>query len=149
MEVSNNPTVEDLDNLVAQYRAIDDCIEEQEAQTKVMREQKDKIAAQLMGILKHLGRSSYKCEAGTFTRVEKYRVTIPKTEEEKQAFFKWLEENGKFMQYATVNSNSLNSLYTEEWEAVKESGDPEAALNFRIPGVSEPKLTEHVSFRRN
>lgn len=146
--MSEQVTVEQLDALIAEFKRLDDWIEEEEFKVKQVRADKEALGAKIMGILKTLDRKSYKCDAGTFSRVESMRVNIPTEPEDKQALFQWLQEKGIYDQYATVNSNSLNSLYMQEFEAVKAGGDPEAILDFRIPGVGEPKLHERISFRR-
>ena len=147
-QVNTGVQVSELDNLVEEYRALDDCIDEADQELKKMRAEKEKLGGKLMGILKTLGRKSYACEAGTFTRVETMQVKTPKTEEEKAALFEWLTKQDKFLQYASVHHQSLNSLWNEEYEAIKESGDPEAIMDFKIPGVKPPTLFKRVSFKR-
>lgn len=147
--MSEEITVEQLDGLVQEYRAIQECIEEKELELKPMREEKEKIAAKLMGILKTLKKKNYKCEAGTFSIVEKTRVSLPQTDEDKEALFNWLKERGLYHAYATVNSNSINALYNAEFEQVKKTNDPELIMDFKIPGLGEPKVHEIVSFRRS
>lgn len=56
------------------------------------------------------------------------RAKVPKTPEEKEAFFGWLKEKGFYDTYITVNSNSINSLVKTEYEL---ANDPE----FSIPGL--------------
>lgn len=151
MEQSNQQpvTVDQLDGFVEQYRSLKECIEEQERQTGAAREELDKLGYKIMAILKTLNRKNYKSEAGTFTIVEKTRVSIPQTNEDKEALFRWLRDRGLYEAYATVNSNAINSLFNEEYEQVKRSGDPEQIMNFSIPGLSQPKVHEIISFRRS
>ena len=75
-------------------------------------------------------------------------MNLPATPEDKENFFSYLKEKGLFESLITVNSNTLNSFYMREWETVKEHGDPEEAMNFKIPGIQEPKLHEVISFRK-
>lgn len=107
----------------------------------------EELERKAIGMLKALGKSSFKGELGTITRVEKWRVNLPATDQDRENFFAYLRERGLFEKMITVNSNSLNSFYMQEWEQVKES-DPMEALNFRIPGISEPKAHETLSFRK-
>jgi len=79
---------------------------------------------------------------GTVSLITKMSVTTPKDIHEKKEFFKFLEdkygEEGLYT-YATVNYNSLNSLYNQ---LLEESNEP--AL-FSVPGVGAP--TAKVSLR--
>lgn len=97
--------------------------------------------------LKELGKDNYKSEYGTITRVNQWRFNLPKTPEDKAAYFQFLKEKGVFEGMATVNANTHNSFCKEEWNAAKER-DPMEALNFRIPGVEEAKVYETLSFRK-
>lgn len=64
-------------------------------------------------------------------------VTVPQTEEAKKAFFDWLNEQGVFYDYATVNYNSLQTLWRTEYEKGRE-----------VPGVSEPKVRKQLTLYR-
>jgi hypothetical protein len=44
----------------------------------------------------------------------------------------------------SVNSQTLNSFAKKELEAAKETGD----IDFKIPGLGEPTLTEMIALRR-
>ena len=138
-------TVEEMDELmneIAKRRSEKDALS---AQLTELNKTLMELEAKSVHYLKELGRKSYTSEHGTLTRVEKWRVSIPTTKEEKQAFFNWCRDKDYFWEYATVNSNSLNSLHNQEWEKAKEAGE---GMDFQIPGIAPPKLSEIVSFRR-
>lgn len=68
-------------------------------------------------------------------------VKIPQTVEDKAKLFRWLHDNNLFMQYATVNSTSLNTLYASLSEAAFAKAIYEGAIDnfkFEIPGIGEP-----------
>ena len=106
----------------------------------------EELEQKVVSSLKEIGKDSYKSEFGTITRVEKWRVNLPQGED-KLKFFDFLKERGMYDSMATINSNTLNSFFMEEWENAKKS-DPETALNFSLPGISEPKVYETLSFRK-
>jgi hypothetical protein len=140
-------TVEEVENLcksIAEKRLI---IDEEKSKLTEKNKELDELEAKAVRYLEDLGKKSYKSEHGTVSITEKWRVNLPQTDEDKMAFFEYLRQKGLFEKYATVNSNSLNSYFIAEWEAIKQS-DPEAALNFRLPGICEPKLHKDISFRK-
>lgn len=108
----------------------------------------DSLEQESVRVLNALGKKSFAAEAGLLTKVVKWQVKQPETEEDKQKFFAYLKEKGIYEQTISVNSQKLLSLYLQEWEAVKESGDPIDALNFRIPGIKEATSYETLSFRK-
>lgn len=78
---------------------------------------------------------------------EKMSVKTPKTPEEKTAFFNWLKETkGEevLLHYQTVNSQSLNSFYKQEWESM----DDDKKLTFNIPGLEAPTSVKKLSVRK-
>lgn len=100
----------------------------------------------VLELLAKIGKNSFKVDGiGTVSKKTSMSVTTPKTNEDKAALFKWLKENlgaDGFLAYASVNSQSLNSLYNTMFE---ESSDK---MNFKIDGVGEPTERVTLSFRR-
>ena len=139
--------VQELEDLAEQMKLLREEIDEDKKALSEKTQLLDEIEAKFVAHLKELGKTSYKSEHGTVTRVEKWRVNLPATPEDKQKFLEYIKSKG-LESMLTVNSNSLNSYYMTEWEQAKNSGDPEDALNFSIPGISEPKVHEIISFRR-
>lgn len=141
-------TVEELEKIIQDYAVLRAEIEEEKKLMGEKTKALDELEGKIMATLKEIGKTSYKSEHGTISRVEKWRVNLPASPEEKEAFSNFLREKGIFEKMYTFNSNTLNSYYMEEWEQAKNSGDPEDALNFRVPGINEPKVHETISFRR-
>lgn len=104
-----------------------------------------KIQAQVMACMDEHGKDQHRVAGhGLLYLVNKFRVTTPKTVEEKKALFEFLGEQGTFYEYASVNSNTLNSLYDAEFEKAKTRGD----VDFKLPGVGDPVLVRTMSFRK-
>lgn len=135
-------TVADLDALVKEIVSLRTKSLKLNAELTTLNKDLEAKKIKMAGYLRELGRKSYKTDAGNFSLVEKWRVTLPKTAEDKLRLFDWLKERGLYETYATVNSNSLNSLYLEEWDIAKKEG---RGMEFEIPGVSAPTRFETTS----
>jgi hypothetical protein len=80
-----------------------------------------------------------------FFKEEKSSVVTPKTIEEKQALFDYLQEKGLFLEMASVNSQTLNALYKYLAAQAAEEG----ILEFKLPGVPEPTTYTNLKLRRS
>jgi len=140
-------TVQDLETLAEQMAAMREDIEIDKKALSEKNALLEEIENKFLTHLKELGKTSYKSNFGTVSKVEKWRVNLPDSPEAKEQLFAYLMEKG-LKSMLTVNSNTLNSYYMQEWEQVKASGDAEAAMNFTVPGIKEPKLHETISFRK-
>lgn len=144
----SDTTIKDLEEKCQKLANLREEIETDKRALSVKNEMLENLEGNLMAELKEIGKSSYKSEYGTVMRTEKWRVNLPKTPEEKVAFFNYLKEKGHFDDLITVNSQTLNSYFTQEWEAVKKGDNPEEAIGFTLPGLEQPKLFETLAFRR-
>lgn len=141
---SNQVTVKELDEICEKIAAKEREIEAHEA---VLTEHNKELAAlegRAVQYLKELGRESYDAPAGKIKIEEKWRVNLPATDQEKTLLFDHLRERGIFDKYATVNANSLNSLYKADWDAAKARGE---GMEFSMPGIGAPKLFEKPNFK--
>jgi len=129
-------TVEQLDALIALLFQKKEEAKELEKLVTAKNVEISKVRADITVALKELGREDYKAAAGSVKLKTIWRVSLPQSDEDKQKLFDWLKERGIFNKYATVNSNSLNSLYMAEWEDAKMRGE---GMEFEIPGVPQPK----------
>lgn len=142
-EESKTPvSVADLDALVKEIVTVRKKSREMTATLAAVNVELEGKKSKLASYLRELGRKSYKTEFGNFTLVEKWRVKLPQTAEDKQKLFAWLTEQGLYDAYATVNSNALNSLYLEEWEIAKKEG---RGMEFEIPGIAPATRFETTS----
>jgi hypothetical protein len=139
-------TVKEIKDAIFELRAVDLQIDALNEQLKKLNEEKSGLKAKLTLMLKECGEKNFTCELGTVTKVTDYSVNMPQGEA-KQDFFNFLRERGVFESMATVNHQTLNAYYKEQWELAKQ-GDPMAALNFSLPGIGEPKSFETIRFRK-
>ncbi len=138
-------TVAEFDGLVKTMFEKREEIEALEELSKDLNKQLQELQGKAVVALKERGESSYKTQYGTVSIMERWRVNLPQTDEDKKAMFGWFETQGTFWQYATINSNSLNSIYMKEWEAAKERGE---GMTFKFPGLGDAKLHETLSMRK-
>jgi hypothetical protein len=144
-EPKHVPTVKELDELVEQIFAQREKIEEMDAAVTVENKILAALEKKAADWLDELGRDKFQSPKGTVYVQEKWRFNLPQTDEDKKLFFDWLRAKGIFDKYATVNSNSYNSLLLAEWEAAKEAGE---GMHFSVPGVPEPKFNRLLGVRK-
>lgn len=123
-------SVKEFEELIAEAyrdkRDIKALEDEAERIKELLKEKQVKIEA----IMDQLGKEIYKSDSGTVTLKTSLSVATPKEQEAKQAFFAWLETQGLFYEYASVDSRKLNTLFNSLAQ-----GDP----SFTVPGIEKPK----------
>lgn len=97
-----------------------------------------------VAFLQELDRDNYSAPAGKIEMKDQWRVNLPKTDQDKMLFFDFLKEQGIFEKMATVNSNSLNSLYRSYWEDAKAKGE---GMTFGLPGIGAPIIDRIPKFK--
>lgn len=140
-------TIQEVESLVKQLADQRELVENLKRPYSEANAKLEEMEMQMIGVLKEMGKSSYKSEYGTVSSRLEYRYNLPQTPEARAEYFKFLRDKGVFEQLITVNSNTHNSFCKAEMESAIER-DPESALTFRIPGVDEPKQREILSFRK-
>lgn len=112
---------------------------------KPMKARLDELEARILAQLEAEEMSSYKSKHGTVVRSRKYSVRVPQSAEDKEALFSWLRTKGDAFYYknVSVNSQSLNSIYSTEMEIAKDEGN----FDFAIPGVGLPEVRVTLSMR--
>lgn len=140
-------SVEQMDQAVKNLRDIKDAYNMENAKVKELYAQVKEAEDRVVSLLKRAGKSKYIVEGvGQVITTETLSVQTPKTPEQKQAFFDWLRrelgEDG-YLTYATVNSNSLNSLYKQK---VEEYGARGEVLD--IEGLEPPTSYTKLSLRK-
>lgn len=96
--------------------------------------------------LKVLGREDYVSPVGKIEVGGKWAFRMPKSTEEKLAFFAWMKRKGIFEAYATVNARSLQSLAMAEWESARKK-DPDQWVLFELPGLPSPVFDEFTKIK--
>ena len=139
-------TVEQLDGMVANYKAKRDIYEAAKKVSTGHYHELETAETSLQAALKAMGKKSYKVDGiGTFTRVMKEVITTPKTLEAKRSLFGWIGEKygpDVLDDMVSINHAKLNSFYRQEAEKEKENPA------FAIPGLDAPTAVENVSFRK-
>jgi hypothetical protein len=106
------------------------------------KQQEDRV----LKLLEIAGKKSYKVDGlCNVSRIEKLSVTTPKTIEDKRAFFSWIREkygDDGVWSYASINSNTLNSLYNQQVEEAAERGE-----TLDIAGIDLPTTRVSLSLR--
>ena len=138
-------TVEELDLLVSDIFTKKKEIEASELVTSGLNKELAVLKGRAVNYLTELGREDFKSPYGNVSISQKWRINMPATDEDKAALFDWMRERQIFDRYATVNSNSLNSLYMAEWEDAKKRGE---GMTFSMPGIGEPKLFTDLGMRK-
>jgi hypothetical protein len=139
-------TVKELDDLVEAIFQQKNKIKEMDALTSIENVKLSSMEAKAVAYLEELGREKYPTKYGTIYVQEQWRFPLPKTDEDKAAFFGYLKEQGLFDKYATVNSASYNSYLNAEWEIAKEEG---RGMEFKLPGVPEPTFFRKLGTRKS
>lgn len=114
--------------------------------------QKKKKEAELMELnriileeFNRLDKTSYKTNACQVIRVQKQSVKMPKDPDGRGQFFKYLKKLGCFEDLVSINHNTLNAFYKQEFEEAKRQGN----FEFEIPGLEAPTLQEYITYRKN
>lgn len=141
-------SVEELDKLMDEL--FDKRVEVDEAKRKKADLENELTALKQIVIahLKELDREKYAAARGSISVTKKANVRMPQDPEDKQKLWAWMKERDIFDQYATVNYQSLNSLYKAELLAAEEKGI-DAVMGFSLPGVEAPTVHEDLTMRKS
>ncbi len=142
-ELKPQVTVAELNALVEEYVLAEKDADEKDAISTEANKKVQFLKGKMAAYLDELKQKNYKSPYGSFSYVEKWSVATPKENADKLAFFEWCKERGIYEKYVTVNSQSLNSLYSEEVEAAKAKGE-----FLVIPGIGAPSLQKTIRFTR-
>jgi len=140
-------TVEELDNLCLKIKDKRAEIDAKKDELSELNGHLEELSITAVAALKELDRKNFQSKHGTITRKEQWYVNMPKDLNAKRELFEYLKERGVFEDFATVNHNTLNSFFTEEWEAAEAKG-PDAIVEFSIPGLEAPKCRESLGFTK-
>ena len=146
LEFTQEVSTKELDACVHSLRMIQEQYEQQSAMAKELHFALENQKKKLTELLMKAGKTKYDAEGiGKVQLVDRMSVSYPKDLEARKQFVQWLTEKlGEegLLTYLTVNSQTLNSMYKQEFEHAE---DP---AMFSIPGLSEPTATTSVRFNR-
>ena len=132
-------TVKELEELCDTAFKLKEKIDSYEEEASELRKELFGYQQKIQAHLEHFGKESYGATGGNIEIKSRTSVKIPRTEEDKRALFKWLQDKGIFWELAGINSQTLNSLYKSEFEIAIEEG-----RDCVIPGISEPEVFKQV-----
>lgn len=137
-------TPEDLRELAKVAAVLKNEITETEDFLKRKKDRFNEISDRILKTLELLELDNIRAHGFLFFKEVKSSVVTPKTVEDKQKLFDYLKEKGIFMEFASVNSQSLNALY----KSLAEEALKEGVLDFRMPGVPEPTSYTTLKLRK-
>ena len=128
-----------------------DWSEKYDAEKKALSEKKkalDDLDKEIIALMEKAEIKNYKVD-GVAQVIRTVRVSwnLPKSPEDRAAYFAFLKERGVFENLITVNSQTHSKFCKELLEGMAEE-DPVAAAGFVIPGVPGKSAMEYLSVRK-
>lgn len=91
---------------------------------------------EVLSLLEQANKKNYQLDGvAKVISVTKFKVNTPKDLGDKAKFFKWLNKTlgaDGFLAYATINYNSLQALWNQEYEKAEDK------VSFNIDGIGSP-----------
>lgn len=141
---NESPTLGKLVEKIEAMFALKQLLKEKEA---LLEKEKSVLADMTEEIKKTLeagGLENFSSKSCTVSVQQKTSVKVPKSPEQREAFFGYLKERGVFEDLITVNSQTLNSWYNAEKEEFDKT-NPEV---FAIPGLDDVNDYTTLSVRK-
>lgn len=141
----NDITVKELDALVLEMKKQREITAEADAK---LTEENKKLAileAKAVEHLDALGKDNYKSENGTIGFRNDWRFNLPADPDAWGNLFGYLKEKNLYDSMVTINSQKLNSFAKAEMKIAEEDG---SIMDFKIPGLEQPKLYKKLTFRK-
>lgn len=146
LEPTREVTTRELDELVVSYKQAKQDYDLAHVISVGKYNFLEELKETLIALLTMAGKNSYTVDGVALVSViTKSQVTTPKTNEEKELFFGWLEwKYGRdaMIAYQSINHQSLNSLYNKELETALAKGE-----DFTVPGIGLPMIVRTLSVR--
>ena len=137
----SNLSVSELDNLVAEVVNQRNKLETLQRQMKEENEILRKMQGKALALLKDIKRDSYKSPAGTLGITRRTSVKMPRDPEARERFFSHLKEQNLYDNMITINSQTLNAWYKQEFD---QATLEKRVSEFSVPGLEPPVITEIV-----
>lgn len=133
--------LEELCNKISEQRKVcDEISAKHKAENQIL----DSLEKGLLVALETLGKDSYKSNVGTFSINHRTSIKVPQGDD-KMEFLHYLRDRGIHDAMVTVNSQTLNGWYRQEFEQARSEG---RLMEFKIPGIGEPVINKIISFRK-
>lgn len=118
--------------------------EELDGQRKKKEEERAELDKIILAEFERLDKQSYRARRCNIIKTKRTSVSLPKEPEAREAFFNYLKDKNIFEELITVNHATLNAFFKAEFEnAVAEQN-----IDFKIPGLEEPKIFEYLSYKK-
>jgi len=143
---ATNINLAEVDTLIKHYRNVQEDYDTKNEIKKEAGKELDKAKEKVIALLQRGKKKKWNVDGlGTVTVVDKFMVQTPKSTEQKEALLNWLKERGNDMYYAyaSVNSQSLNSLYNKEVADAAERGE-----TFQMPGINPPTSRPQLRWKK-
>jgi len=137
-------TIKEFDEICRCSAALRAKKDELDKEVKDVSEQLEEYKAKILSYLEHYEKTKYIAAGYTFYIQERFPVKMPQDLEKKETFFSFLKDRGIYNELITVNSQTLNSFYSKEMEKAIEEGN----VDFKVPGIDEPKVIKNVMMRK-
>lgn len=141
--------VSEFDHLITALRGLRDRKDELNDEVKRLNGEIDHVEAEILNFLNKTGKKNWEVPGvGLAYKYEKLEVKFPQNIEDRRKFENWLKEKyGEEMRGTmfTVNYQSLNKFYNEEYEKAVEKG---LGDSFKIDGLDAPTSKVLIGFRR-
>ena len=111
METEETKPETPLDRMIKRAAELKLTIDAQEAELKTVKEDFEKLSDLILRHLELAELDSIRAHGFLFFKQNRTSVPVPKTLEDKKAFFAFLEEKGIFLDMVSIHSQTHNSLY--------------------------------------
>ena len=147
LEESREVTVQELDEVVTALKKARDEYDLAKSVSSEKNAIVDELEGKLITLMGMAKKNTYEVDGvARITVVTKSQVTTPKTIDEKQALFSWIENRmGReaLIAYQSINYATLNSLYNQEMNKALESGQEFNG----IAGIGLPMIVKSLQVR--
>lgn len=141
-------SVKELDDVISNMALAKERYEEAKRVSNEKYAEYEELRRKVLVHLETLNKKSYKVDGiGTVGVKTELKVRYPETLDQRKEFFEWMKSQGEdlLLTKFSVNYQTLNSMYNEEFERAAEEG---RAAEFKIPGISDPVSENTLTFRR-
>lgn len=140
-------TTSELDALARAYADARAKYEEAKAVSSKLHAESEEAERLVIEAMAQSGKTKYFVEGvGTLSFVERLSFSTPKTEQDKQAFARFLEARGGkslFWNSFGINHNTLQAFCKQEYETWKQNAQTTGgSVTFSIPGIEAPVATQ-------
>jgi len=140
-EVRTDIGIKEIEDRISLCVALKEKHGELEKEKAKIWHQLEEVQLKLGMDLEALGMREVKTSVGNFSFKDVQSYKVPKDDESRELFFKYLREKGVFNNLITVNSMTLNSFANQEEELALEEGN----FDFQIPGIARGEVTRKFS----